>query len=899
MENDPAVENVRHMRDHTEIEPPKWAARFLNSFCPDDLFEEIEGDLYQRFNRDVKKSGLQKAQRNYVWSVLRFFRPGIILRNKIKISLIQGYMIRNYLLVAFRNFRKQKSFTLLNIVGLSIGMVASLLILQYVKYERSYDTFHEQADNIYRIQYNGYQGGQLRFECAAAVPAVGPALKDNFGEVKRFTRLFPVSGVVSYESPEHGLISFLEEKMQITDSSIFEIFDFKLLTGNPEQVLAGPNKAVISQKAAKKYFGDLDPIGKTITWNGDRKFEVTGIFQDIPANSHIKFDFMLSYQTLNNMANNQSETSWGWYDFNTYVLLEPGTDVSVLQQKWNAYLEKVRGEDWKKSNRRQEFILQPMKDIHLYANLLQESQPEESGDGDSVYALTFIAIFILVIAWVNYINLATAKSMDRANEVGVRKVMGAEKRQLISQFFAESFLINLFSALIAIAAVRLAWSFFAELSGRNIPIEYLLQKDFWLLLTLLFASGTILSGFYPAIILSSFKPVAVLKGKVMRSSQGSVLRKSLVVFQFVASVILISGSIIVYQQLTFMQQQDLGININQTLVVKGPGVADSTFAEKLKSFKAASLGISGIKGVSASTNVPGDEIFWASGIRRLTAGPETSISGYTVGIDEDYVPAFDLKLSSGRSFDRDHTNEKKSVIINEAMSHALGFDSPDKAPGEKVIHGGDTLEIIGVLTNYHQMSLKEAVSPLVFRYTPGNASFIAFKLDDGQHTGKILSAIEEQWKTFFPGNPVDYFFLDQFFNRQYKSERQFGEIFTLFTILAIFIACLGLFGLASFMTAQRTKEIGIRKVLGSSATHIVLLLSKGFIQLVLIANLIAWPLAWWLMNNWLESFPYRITINPLLFLLSGLGVIAIAFLSVGLQTLKAALINPAKTLKYE
>jgi putative ABC transport system permease protein len=881
-----------------KVSPPQWVVRFLEKICPDHLFEEIEGDLLQRFQKDVKAYGLKIAKRRFLWNAVRFFRPGIILRNRFTIRLIKSDMIKNYLLVAFRNFRKQKSFTFLNVTGLTLGMVASLLILQYVKYERSFDKFHSKAEDIYRIQYNGYQNGKLRFECAAAVPAVGPALKNNFPEVKRFTRLYPVSGVVSYESPDHGLISFLEEKMQIVDSSVFEIFDFKIVKGNKAEALSGPNKAVISQKAAKKYFGETDPIGKTIEWNGERKFEVTGIFEDIPQNSHIKFDFMLSYHTLNVMTNNESETAWGWYDFNTYVLLQPGTDVKQLQAKWDDFLQKTRGEDWKKSNRGQEFILQPLLGIHLYANLLQESQPDERGDGESVYALTFIALFILIIAWVNYINLATAKSMDRANEVGVRKVMGAEKKQLISQFFAESFLINLFAAAIAVIAVRLMWPGFTELSGRKIPLDYLMQKDFWILLGLLFLSGTLLSGFYPAIILSSFKPVAVLKGKVMRTTQGAILRKSLVVFQFVASVVLISGSIIVYQQLSFMRNQKLGVDINQTLVLKSPGITDSTFVDRLKSFKTEALRIAGVKAVSSSTNVPGDEIFWAGGIKRLVGGPENSISGYTVGIDEDYIPAFDLKMAAGRGFDHDHTNERRSIILNRAMAEALDFDDPATALGEKVIQR-DTFEIVGVLENYHQMSLKEAVTPLVFRYTPGASSFISFKMENKQRYKDVLASLAEPWNSFFPGNPMDYFFLDQFFDRQYESDRQFGQIFSIFTVLAIFIACLGLFGLASFMTVQRTKEIGIRKVLGSSVQNIVLLLSKGFIQLVLIANLIAWPLAYWAMSTWLESFPYRITINPLLFVAAGSGVVLIAFLSVGLQTLKAALINPARTLKYE
>jgi len=383
----------------------------------------------------------------------------------------------------------------------------------------------------------------------------------------------------------------------------------------------------------------------------------------------------------------------------------------------------------------------------------------------------------------------------------------------------------------------------------------------------------------------------------MRTSQGNVLRKSLVVFQFVASVILITGAIIVYQQLNFMKGQNLGVDISKTIVLKGPGVTDSLYAQKIENFRADALRIPGVKSMTASTNVPGDEIFWASGIRRLVGGPETNISGYTVGIDYAYVKSFGLTMAAGRSFDLQHQNERKHIILNRAMAEALDFKDPTMALGEKVIQN-DTLEVIGVLENYHQMSLKEAVAPLAFRYTPNFASFYAFKMESDDYQ-KILASLEGPWKAYFPGNPMDYFFLDNFFNRQYESDKQFGRVFSIFTGLAIFIACLGLFGLASFMTIQRTKEIGIRKALGSTSTKIILLLSKGFIQLVLVANLIAWPLAWWLMNSWLQGFPYHINISPILFIVAGVGVVAIAFLSVGFQTFKAASVNPASTLKYE
>ncbi len=430
-------------------------------------------------------------------------------------------MLQNYLTIALRSFLKHKSFTLLNVIGLSLGMVSSLLILQYVKYERSYDSFHSNAQDIYRVQYNQWQNGKLRFECAAAVPAVGPALKNNFPEVKAFTRLYPVSGIASYESPGRGVVSFREEKMQIADTSVLVVFDIKLLKGDKVTSLSGPNKTVISEQASKKYFGDEDAMGKTISWDGNRKFEVTGIFENLPQNSHIKFDFLFSYATLNVETQNASETEWGWYDFNTYVLLQSGTDVPALQAKFNVWLAKTLGEKWKEFSGKQEFILQPLLDIHLGKVLLQESQPEERGDGDSVYALTIIALFILIIAWVNYINLATAKSFDRANEVGVRKVMGAQKDQLMKQFLSEAFLVNLLSAVISVVAVRLLWPVFSELSGRAIPLDFMWQLDFWLLLVGLFLLGTVLSGFYPAIVLSKFQTGECAEGK----SDGQHTRK--------------------------------------------------------------------------------------------------------------------------------------------------------------------------------------------------------------------------------------------------------------------------------------------------------------------------------------------------------------------------------------
>ncbi|MGD1959512.1 MAG: ABC transporter permease [Fulvivirga sp.] len=807
-------------------------------------------------------------------------------------------MIRNYVLIAFRNFRKERLFSLLNLAGLSLGITATLLIVQYVKYERSFDAFHSRADDIYRIQYNGWQNGQISFESAVSVPMSAAALKENFSEVEQFTRFLPTSGIISYEKPGETPISFREERAFFADTSLFRVFDFDLLVGDTKSTLKGTNKVVISQTSAVKYFRDEDPIGKQLALDGnDAMLEVTGVFQDVPENSHIKFDFLISYETINAWTNNGSETSWGWYDFYSFVLLKPGTDVSDLQTKWDNYLVENRRQAWESRNSKQEFILRPLKDIHLYSNLLYETSPQELRDGDSINALSLIAIFIMFIAWVNYVNLATARSIKRANEVGVRKVVGATRKQLISQFLTESFIINFLATLFALAAVRISWESFSSLTGWNIPLDFFTNSEFWVKVGILFIFGTFFSGFYPAIVLSSFKPISVLKGKLISSTGGKYLRKGLVVFQFIASVFLIGGSIIVYQQLDYMRNLDLGVDIKETLVLKAPGVVDSLYSSNYESFKTEALRIPGVESISASSSIPGEENYWTNAIGRISGGPEGRTTVTNMAIDYEHVTQFDIGVVAGRNFDREFMTENDKVLINESLMKVLQFDNAESAIGEFVANGGDTLQIIGVLEDYHQMSLKAEVIPVVFRMNT-LGSFYSLKLETKNYS-QVIAALDEPWSTFFPGNPLDYFFLDQFFNRQYDNDDRFSKVFTLFTGLAIFIASLGLLGLASFMTLQRTREIGIRKVLGSTVSGIVILLSKEFLQPVFIAIILACPLGWWLMNYWLESFPYRIDVGVMVFVISAVMVLLIAFSSVFSQTVKAALTKPSETLKYE
>lgn len=807
-------------------------------------------------------------------------------------------MIRNYLLMAFRNFSREKLFTFLNVMGLSLGITATLLIVQYVKYEKSFDSFHSRANDIYRIQYNGWQNGQISFESAVAVPMSSSALKENFSEVKEFTRFLPTSGVISFEKSGQEPISFREERMFFADTSLFKVFDFNLIKGSDQACLRGVNKVIISNSSAEKYFKTQDPIGRQLHLDGnDAILEVTGVFEDVPENSHIKFDFLISYETINAWTNNNSENSWGWYDFYSFVLLKPQTDVDALQGKWDSYLAEVRKEDWESRNSKQEFILRPLTDIHLTSNLLYETSPKELRDGDSVNALNIIAVFIMFIAWVNYINLATARSLKRANEVGVRKVVGATKKQLITQFLTESFILNLIATLLAIVVIRFSWGSFAALTGWDLPFDFFGQVEFWLTVISIFVIGAFLSGFYPALVLSSFKPISVLKGKLIASTSGKYLRKSLVIFQFVASVFLISGSIIVYQQLDYMKNLDLGVDLKETLVLKAPGVVDSLYVSNFKSFKTELLRIPGIESVSASSSIPGEENYWTNSITRTSGGPEGSTIVTNMAIDHDHIPQFDINIVAGRNFGVEFTADNDKVLINESLLKVLQFEDAESAIGEYVSTGGDTLQIIGVLNDYHQMSLKAKVIPVVFKMTTVG-SFYSLKLNTKDY-GQVIQALDEPWKAFFPGNPLDYFFLDEFFNVQYDNDDRFSQVFTLFTGLAIFIASLGLIGLASFLTLQRTREIGIRKVLGSTVSGIVMLLSKDFLQPVLIGILLACPLGWWLMNQWLESFPYRIDVSLWAFIISGMLVLFIAFTSVFSQTIKAALTKPAETLKYE
>jgi putative ABC transport system permease protein len=799
-------------------------------------------------------------------------------------------MLKNYLLTTFRNISRRKGFSILNVLGLSIGLAASLLILQYVKDELSYDDFHVNADRIYRVEFDAYREGKQIFKCATAFPKVAPTLKATFPEIEDATRLYLRygGGVIRYED-----ISIKEDNLFQAEQNFFSIFSYPLTDGTAK--LDQPNTAIIEEVTARKYFGDQSPIGKRVRLGDNEEYEITGVMHS-PENSHLKFTFLLSYPTLVTLWGEQFENAWGWYDFYNYVLLKPGSSASALEAKLPPYIEKNGTREGESERTR--FVLQHLPDIHLYSDLIQEARV--NGNGRTVYFLLIIALFILVIAWVNYINLSTARAIERAKEVGVRKAIGAAKKQLVGQFLSEALMVNLFAALIGVMLVCLSIPLFNEIAGKNLTFSIFRDPNLWIALSVLFLFGTLLSGLYPAFVLSAFQPVKVLKGSLKGTREGLFLRKALVTIQFVFSVGLITGTIIVYRQLQYMTNQHLGIDIDQTVLINGPGYlqADSLYNTYLNGFRNAVNNQSTIRNFTVTTEVPGNLIFWTNGAIRIGDDVTKRNMMYIMGVDNNFFQTFGNKFLAGRPYSPEFTGDSSSVILNRKAVEMFNLTSPENAIGQRISLGRDTLNIVGVVENYHQEGLRQDFRPTAFRLMQSARSYFCVKVS-ANDLDDALAMLKTQYATIFPNNPFDYFFLDSFFNRQYRNEKQFGSVFSFFAMLAIFVACLGLFGLASFTAAQRTKEIGIRKVLGSSVPNIFLLLSRDFLILVIVANIIAVPLVWILMEKWLNSFAFRIEMNVWFFGVSAVITFLIALLTVSYQSINAAVANPVKSLRYE
>ena len=860
-------------------------------FCKPHLFEGIAGDLYEQYLEDVAQQGKLIARLNYYWKAFGFFRWRFKQRNKSNSNL--EAMLSNYLTITYRNLAKHPFYSFINTIGLAIGMAAGFMILQYVYYELSYDNFFENKENIYRVQTNRYNKGELTTQWAAGMAGGGYHLKDNIPEVLDYVQMTRSSAQIS-----QGDKYFEVEDPFYASANFFQVFSVPLLRGVDSTVLKEPFTVVLSESLAKKIFGKENPVGQRITMNDAQDFEITGVFQDLPERSHMKFDLMYSFASYIQFTSEGARTRWNWDGFLNYVVLRDGTDPEVMKTKIADMIEAKRGDQMREQAVWISLILQPLEKIHLTSNYRAEIKP--TGDENTTYFLLIIGLFVLFIAWINYINLTTARSINRAKEVGIRKVMGSQRKQLVGQFLFESLSINLIAFALAGLFILIGFPFFNDFVGRNVAYTWPDAPFFWLGAVGVFLVGILLSGFYPAWVLASFKPVAVLKGRFSGSEKGNLLRKGLVTFQFLASILLITGTFVVYKQMNFLQSQDLGIAIDQTMVLQSPSFSsDSIYGLRNTLFMDDLNNQSIVQSTATSTAVPGRTPPWNAGGIRLIQQPEAEANQYRViGADDQFIDYYGVELIAGRKFSRSFGTEESSVIVNESAMKRIGFLDPDSLMREKLYFWGDTFNIVGVVKDYRQESPKQAYDALIFRYFNSPGGYYSIRLNTSNMPSAVQT-VQASWEKAFDSKPFDFFFLDDYYNEQYNTEVKFGSIFSLFSGLAMLVAALGLFGLSSFITALRTKEIGVRKVLGASIQNLWILLTTNFLKLVGLAIVLSLPLSYWLLNSWLEDFANRITLSWWLFAVPAIGLIVVAALTVSYHTIKTAFLNPATTLKDE
>ncbi len=800
------------------------------------------------------------------------------------------FMFKNYFKIAWRNLFKNKTFTILNLGGLAISFAACIVIFCWVSDELSYDTAGTNADNVFRIALTLQSKGQPDKQFAVTAAPLAPVLVKDFPEIDKATR-FEFYGALINVKSNH----FFSDKFLFADSTFFEVFGFPMIAGNPHTALEGSNSAVITESLAKKYFGNENPIGKIITCNDTILLKVTGVAKDIPANSHFYFDIVTSMNVLqqNNIDN---RTNWWNDDYYTYISLKDKHAATALNAKITNIMDKYNAVDNAAMGINGLHFLQPLKSIHLYSNLRNEINA--NGNITALRIFIAIAIFLLIVACINYINLTTATSFKRAKEIGVRKVAGAALRQLITQFLCESVLLTLTALLLAVSLAQLSIPLFNKIADTQISLSAHLSFGVILILFLFSIVLGMIAGIYPAFYLSNVKPVKVFKNLREKKDGLFSLRKALVVFQFTLSVLLIIATIVALQQLHFMQSQNLGFNKEQVLAVPLHMQTESFQKEIIKNeFKKDA----GVAMVTTSSSTPGKTL---NNIVTLPEGvPQNAQQSMsTLIVDYDFIDTYKLQMAAGRAFSKNYPTDSSAFIINEAAVKEIGWGNPQNAIGKGFEWGlGKKGKIIGVVKDFHYNSLQQKVVPVVIHIMPlysGWYGYISVRLNT-KDARQTINTLQKTWKQFLPGHPFEYYFLDEDYNKQYQTEQRLGNLSIIFSVLTIFISCLGLFGLVMVAVSQRTKEIGVRKVLGASVAGITALISKEFLKLVIIAIVITTPVAWWLMHEWLQQFAYRVQIGWWVFLIAGLLSTLIALITISFQAVKAAIANPVKSLRTE
>ncbi|MEI9921467.1 MAG: ABC transporter permease [Bacteroidota bacterium] len=874
-----------------ELQPPKWPVRLLRFLLKGKYIEEIEGDMEETFYATAEEESPAAAKRMYYRELLRLLRP-ILLRNfKSSFHNNSIAMFKNYLAIAWRNLLKKKGYSALNIFGLALGISCCILIFMYVDYERSFDRYHEKGDRIYRVIHGSTEQTEDTYWVWNNAP-IGQALKDNFPEIDKVVQFSGRADLLL----TNGDITHQEEGVFFMDSTVFDVFSWKLLKGNPKTALSAPFSIVLTESTVKKYFGNEDPLGKSLKGSNSAgraeggEYQVTGVMEDVPPNSHFRFNALLSMSTFRK-SRPEIFNEWGYADFYTYFLANDQFNLANFESKLPDFIKRVR----KDPESKYKIIAEPLS--KMYLGTVAQRQPGETGSIANLYIFSVIGLFVLTIAMVNFMNLSTARSMERSKEVGVRKSIGAARSHLVFQFLGESFVIVGFSMLMAVIFVALALPSMNNITGRPMELmHFVTPLNIALLIAVTILIGLI-AGSYPSFVLSSFNPVSVLKRSIITNKTGVFLRKGLVVFQFSLSIALIASTIVVAMQMSHILNKQLGFDKEQMLILDYN--YDEDVNRKREVLKNELEKLPEVSSVAFSRSVPGS--YFPNAWTEIIS-PEGQMKGmaqpiFQVGMD--FINHYDLKLAAGRSYSRDFPSDTiGGLVINEAAARQYGYSNPADIVGKKYSQWGREGEIIGVVKDFNYISLHNTIEPLTLPLEPFACRYVSVKVKSADMTAAIED-VRKVWSQLAPHRPFLYSFLDDDFDRQYQKDFNFRSLFSIFSSLAILIACLGLFGLATYTAELRTKEIGIRKVLGASVNSIVGLLSKEFIILIFVAIIIATPAAWYAMDRWLEGFAYRMTIQFWVFVLAGLAAVLIAALTISFQAIKAARGNPVNSLRSE
>ena len=806
-------------------------------------------------------------------------------------------MIANYWNSTYRNLMKRKGFSFINVFGLAVGMASALLILTYVTFEFSFDKMHSKYDKIYRVESQFHEGEVLTDNWASSSFGYAPAMKENLAGIEDYAR------IVCLLDPEQivkqGELTLREGQIAYADPSLFRMFDFDLVEGDRDKCLSMPKQVVITERIAQKYFRDEDPIGKILIFRGNYfnlECEVSGVMKEMPSNSHIHYNFLISFSSLPKYM----DTYWYKHEAYTYVQLDSPERKAEIEKEFPVMAEKYKIEEALK-NKTWGVTLNPLADVHLTPQKGYEL--ETKGNRSAMIALIFAAIAILAIAWINYINLTVARSMERAKEVGVRRVVGAFRKQLVSQFLFEALVMNLIALIFAIGLIELILPYFNQMVGRTVSFSVWMMSYWWILVVSVFVAGIFISGYYPALSLLGSKPLTLLKGKFINSKSGERTRKVLVVVQYTASMILLCGTLIVFAQLNFMRSQSLGVKTNQTLVIKFPGRVDD-MNTRLEAMRKAIATLPSVYKVTFSGAVPGDEVATFLSNRLVNDALKQNRLYEMLTCDADYIEAYGLQVVAGRGFSEDYGDDVDKLVINETSARNLGFATNDEAIGEQVLVEcvEAPMQIIGVVKDYHQQALNKNYTPIMLIHKDKIGwlpqRYISVVMESG-NPRELVGQVQEIWQRYFTDSSYDYFFLDQYFDYQYRQDEVFGVMIGCFTGLAIFISCLGLWVLVMFSCSTRTKEMGIRKVLGATRWNLLYQLGKGFFLLILISVVIALPVAWFTMDAWLNHYAFHTDLKWWFFALPVVLMLFISFVTVTFQTMKVILSKPARSLRYE